>query len=366
MDEGARTVHRLDVSMKGLSYYIPEGRKTNQELIDHFLEYAGASLTEQDRQMVRYSLERKFRFLEIASRSCLKPESNESSVGMSVKVAREAIEKAGLSVYDIDALFFAGVTNPLREPAYSNVIAYLLGMEGTEYFDINDTCNGFMKAIDLAGMYIHAGRAKNVLIVTCESPDEILNGVKSNLSIQTAEDADHLMTMFLAGTGAAAMVIGENTGEKVLHSYCENRSSREWDLSVIAVPAIELPEKKRNLGSVIVESDGMGIASRLIDRMPEFAEKYLLNEGVVSGELRYVFCHQMGRNTTYAIMNKLGMDVKSQLPVSVFGQVGNLACANIPVSLCMAMEKGILQSGDSILLLGSSCGLNLSAVYMTW
>lgn len=366
MSEGLQAIHQLNISMKGLSYYIPEGRKTNEKLIEDFLDYAGAGLSFQNRQMIQHSLKRKFQFLEISSRSCIGEGEDESSVCMSVNVAKEAIERANLNVNDIDLLLFAGVTNPLREPSFSNVIAYQLGLDGKDFFDINDTCNGFMKAIDLAGMYIQTGRAKNVLVVTCECPDEILNGVKSNLQIKSTEEADRLMTMFLAGTGAAAIVVGENNGTRVMHSYCEERGSKEWDLSIISVPAIDLPEKKKNFENVIVQSDGMGISSRLIEKMPVFAEAYLKKVGVLHEELKYVFCHQMGRNTTYAVMKKLRLDIESQLQVSAFKQVGNLACANIPVSLGMAMEKNMLCDGDTFLLLGSSCGLNLSAICMTW
>lgn len=362
----SQSIHQLNLSMKSLSYYVPEGRKSNQEVIDDFLAYAGGDLSKQEQEDIMYGLNRKFRFLETYARSCIIEETGDSSISMSVKVAKEAIQRANLQVSQIDLLLFTGVVNPFREPTYSNMIANQLGLEGKEYYDINDTCNGFMKAIDVASMYIATKRAQNVLVVTCESPAEMLNEIKGNIHISTVQEADQFMTLFLGGTGAAAVVVSENDGHKVLQSYSESRSSKDWDLSIIALPAVKLPEEKGRQNHILVQSDGMRTASKIIEKMPTFVSDYLEKENVDTQSIDYVFSHQIGRNTTYAVLKKLGLDVEHRLPVNKFDQMGNLACANIPVSLGIAMEQNLLQQGNSILLLSSSCGLNIAAMRMLW
>lgn len=359
-------IHQLNVSMKSLSYYVPEGRKNNQEVIDEFLAYAGGDLSKEQKDEVAYGLNRKFRFLETNTRSCIAKGSEDTSIQMSVKVAKEAIRKADLSVSEIDLLLFTGVSNPFREPTYANMIAYQIGLEEKEYYDINDTCNGFMKALDIASMYIATKRAKNVLIVTCESPAEQIDGIKGNIHIHTVQEADQFVPLLLTGTGAAAVVLSENDGQKVMQSYSELRSSKDWDLSLVSVPAIQIPEEKGRHKNIRIYSEGMRTASLIIEKMPTFVLNYFEKENADTQKIDYVFSHQIGRNTTYAVLKKLELDVEHRLPVNKFNELGNLACANVPVSLGIAMDQNILQPGNSLLLLSSSCGLNVAAMRMLW
>ena len=77
---------------------------------------------------------------------------------MAVKAASGALDKAGMNVEQIDCIIASGVTNPFREPSFALVCAKLLGLPAGDYFDINDTCNGFMKSIDVATQYIKTGK----------------------------------------------------------------------------------------------------------------------------------------------------------------------------------------------------------------
>lgn len=361
-----QSIHQLDISIKSLSFYVPQGRLSNQSIIDKFIECNGSKLCKSDQEYLRYALNRKFNFLGIKSRSYSEDLSVDNSVSMGVKVAKDAIVKAGMQVLDIDLMIYAGVCNPFREPTFSNVIASQIGLEGKEYYDINDTCNGFIKAIDIASLYISTNRARNVLILTSECPQEFLDKVNNKMNLENVTMADYYMNYFLVGTGAAAVVLTKNEGERVLHSYSECRSAKNWDLSLLLLPEVALPMRKCNQNSIIVQSDGLKIASQIIKLLPTFVLSYMEHENIETTSIDYVFSHQMGRNTTYAVLKKLRLDDKNKFPISTFEDIGNLACANIPISLGMAMEQNILKKGDLILLLSSSCGLNVSALRMIW
>ena len=44
------------------------------------------------------------------------------------------------------------------------------------------------------------------------------------------------------------------------------------------------------------------------------------------------------------------------------GHLGNTVSASIPLALMDAIEKGLVQRGDKVLLLGTSAGLTLGAI----
>ena len=113
-------------------------------------------------------------------------------------------------------------------------------------------------------------------------------------------------------------------------------------------------------------SDGRKIAASIIRDMPEFVEEFLSQQTTSIEQIRYIFSHQLGRNITFALLNKLKVDIDKVFPVNTFKEYGNMGSANIPIGLGIAEEQGILKPGDSILLLGSSCGIKYTCVNIIW
>lgn len=113
-------------------------------------------------------------------------------------------------------------------------------------------------------------------------------------------------------------------------------------------------------------ADGRGIAAGVIRDMPAFVYRFLDEHKLVKDEISYIFSHQLGRNITNSLLNKLEVQTDKVFPVNTFPDYGNMGSANIPIGLCMAEEQGLLRKGDSILLLGSACGLTYGAAYIVW
>ncbi|WP_410511175.1 3-oxoacyl-[acyl-carrier-protein] synthase III C-terminal domain-containing protein [Paenibacillus sp. BR2-3] len=356
----------LNLSIRALSYYIPKGRMTNEEVVDLFAEKYFQHLPVEDLEQLVYGSKRKLDFLEIQTRSCSVSYSEESSVQMATKVAKEAIIKAGLSVQDIDLLLFVGVCNPFREPSYSIILAHEIGMTAGNYYDINDTCNGFLKAMELASLYIHSGKYRNILIVTSENPLELLEASQFSGKVRNLEEADYKMNLLFAGAGAAAMVLTADNGEKSVQYYGEQRNNTDWELSLYVSPKISMPAARFDEMDFMSWADGRGIAANVIRDMPGFVYEFLDENHIRKDSIDYIFSHQLGRNITNSLLNKLEVRTDKVFPVNTFPENGNMGSANIPIGLCIAEEQGLLGKGDSILLLGSACGLTYAAAYIVW
>lgn len=356
----------MKLSILGLGTCIPSGRLTNDEVVDKYLDDFCKYLNEEDREFLEYSFKRKLEFLEIQTRAYCESYNEENSILMAVKAAKMALEKAQLKAEDIDLLLFTGVCNPFREPTYAIILAELLNIPQVNCYDISDACNGFLKSLELAQLYVSGGKAEKVLVVTSESPFEYLDTVRDNLNVKAVEEADYKMNLLFAGTGAAAMVLSEGNGEKIISDYQEQRSTREWDISFLLSPKITIPSKKFNKMDFVSWGDGRKIAADVIKEMPDFVSSFLKKHEIKKQDIDYIFCHQLGRNITYAILNKIEVEINKVFPENTFRQYGNMGSANIPIGLAIAEEKGLLKKGDSILLLGSSCGIEYTAVHLIW
>jgi 3-oxoacyl-[acyl-carrier-protein] synthase-3 len=353
-----------DVFIKSLGYYIPKGRLTNDDMLKKFEADNAETLAEDRLRVLSRAYKRKFEFLGCKTRSyCIEEEDN--YVDMTVKASMSAIEKANLKPEQIDCFIFSGIGNPFREPTFAMVAAQRLGVNSGDFFDINDTCNGFMKSLEIASLYITSGKYKNVLVITCESPFEFLNGYKSNLKLENEEDANRRFTTMFLGAGAAAMVLS-NTGDgRIIKHQAEKKETENWDTSWLTLPNVYTPENRYGRSVTGFWTDARGIASAVTKEQPKFVKDTLNEWDMTLDNIDYIFMHQLGNNITFSTLSQLDVP-REKAPVNTFNDFGNMAGANIPICLAIAEEQGILKSGQSILLMGSGAGITYSVAHIIW
>lgn len=357
----------MSISILGMGYSIPEGVLDNKSIIERYIDALGKNLNKDDKEFLRYSIEKKLEFLRIERRHYCRLGSHENSVSLAVDAAEKAIKNANIPIEEIDAVICTGVTNPFREPTFATVIAHMIGLKTANVFDISDTCNGFMKCIELTDLYLNSNSAKNVLVVACENGISALDNKKSVLEVDNVDEADYKVSSLFAGTSAAAAVYTKATDSKKVLFYEEYRSFDEWDSSVSMFPKVNMePFSRMSKHSNVFWSDGRKIASKIISDMPDFINEVLDKHGINKDKIKYVFTHQLGRNVTFSVLNSIKLDKEKMFPVNTFVKYGNMGSCNIPIAIEIANEKGLLEAGDEILLLSSACGLTFSVSYVIW
>jgi len=354
-----------DVFINSMSYYVPKGRISNSEIIDWFREENQDSFDKEQLDDISYGCQRKLEFLGSEYRSHCLENIGESSTSMAIKTATEAMDKSGLSPDEIDLLIFSAVSNPFREPSYSIFLAAQLGIKNGDFFDINDTCNGFLKSMELASLYIKSGTYNNALIITSEAPYELSKKIKPVLKVDNEKDVDNIISYLFLGSGSAAMVLS-NTGEqRKIINYHQEKNSKDWDATIFINPSIKIPETRFGKNNSRILADGRHISSTIIKEMPKFIDNGLKKMHIGPDSIDFAFIHQLGDNITFATIDKIGLS-RDKLPINTFRNFGNLACANIPVCLGIAEENDLLKPGNSVLLFSSSCGISYSMAHIKW
>jgi 3-oxoacyl-[acyl-carrier-protein] synthase III len=348
-----------EIHIKSVAHYVPAGRLTNEEVLTRVSRANGRTLSSDELELLLYGSGRKFDFLGIRTRSvCL---DGDNTVTMAVAAGQAALRKADLPAAGIECLIATGVSNPYREPSFAAVIARQLGVESADFFDVNDTCNGFLKAIDVASQYLKTGRYRNILIVTSENPYETAAGFGIDYAIGSMAEADNRFSILTVGCGAAAMVLGTDGDGKVIIDYKEKRETANWNASLFTVPGVYLPDAAHGNTSPGVWTDARLVSARVIREIPGFILEALGRWNMTLDDISLILMHQLGNNVTYATLDLLRAD-RGKAPVNTFNEFGNMASANIPVSLSLAEERGLIKKGDNVLLVSSACGLSYSLV----
>jgi 3-oxoacyl-[acyl-carrier-protein] synthase-3 len=354
-----------DVHINSIGYYIPAGRLSNDEVMARIREANENRLGKEDLELLLYGNRRKFEFLGIRTRSCCREEDGDNTVTMALKAARAALKRTEMPGDGVDCLIVSGVSNPFREPSFALALARQLDIACGDFFDINDTCNGFMKSMDVARQYIGTGKYGNVLLVTSENPYEIARGMGIDYALRDMSEADTTFSTLLVGSGAAAVVLSAKGSGKRIVDYREKRGTADWDASVLTIPGICLSGSKLGPRSPGVRTDARLVSAQVIKGVPDFTAEALDQWGMKIADFQLIVMHQLGDNVTFATLDKLHAG-REKAPVNTFRECGNMAAANIPINLAIAEEQGRVRGGDSVLLLSSACGISYSLMHVKW
>jgi 3-oxoacyl-[acyl-carrier-protein] synthase-3 len=354
-----------DIRIQSIGYYIPDGRITNEEILKKVKSANEKRLNQEDLDLVLYSCGRKFDFLGIKSRSFSNNLQEDNFTSMAVKAGKKAIALSGQGAENIDAVVLSGISNPYREPSGACIVAKMLGLSGVDHFDINDTCNGFLKAIEIAGLYILNKGYRKVLVVTAECPGELEQGLGLSLAIDSADEIDNRLSGLIIGAGAAAAIIEPGEGKRTILRYRNGKESEHWDSSLIRIPHTIMPPTKYGRSIDGFWADARGMSAELIKGSPSFVIDCLDAWKIDMLSIKHLLLHQLGNNITFAILDKLALPHEIA-PINTFSEFGNMGTVNIPVNFAIAEERGIFKKDELILLLNSACGFTYSCALIKW
>uniref|UniRef100_UPI003515F995 beta-ketoacyl-ACP synthase 3 n=1 Tax=Nioella sp. TaxID=1912091 RepID=UPI003515F995 len=118
---------------------------------------------------------------------------------LGIAAARAALDNAGLTADDIDAVIVATSTPDLTFPSVATMIQSGLGMTRGFAFDVQAVCAGFIYALSTANAYILSGQADRVLVIGAETFSRIM-------------DWTDRTTCVLFGDGAGALILEAQDG----------------------------------------------------------------------------------------------------------------------------------------------------------
>ncbi|WP_456306027.1 thiolase family protein, partial [Komagataeibacter europaeus] len=100
---------------------------------------------------------------------------NDTAVSMATEAARRALEYAGATPADVDAVIVATSTPDQAFPSTAVRVQAGLGMSSGFGFDLAAACSGFIYALSMADSLIRSGQARSALVIGSEVYSRILD-----------------------------------------------------------------------------------------------------------------------------------------------------------------------------------------------
>lgn len=288
-----------------------------------------------------------------------KGDGNSTSV-MGAKASRIAIERAGLTPYDIDMIVFATLSPDMYFPGGGVEIQEMLEMRTIPALDVRNQCSGFIYALSIADQYIKIGMCKHVLVIGSENHSGGLDMTTRGRGVSV-----------IFGDGAGAVVVSEsednNRGILSTHLHSEGKYKKELMLEGPStgywVPEIMADNPQENI-PYYPYMNGQFVFKHAVVRFSEVIQEGLEANGFKTSDIDMLIPHQANLRISQFIQHKLKLS-----DAQVFNNIqkyGNTTAASIPIALTEAWEKGKINKGDLVVLAAFGSGFTWASAVIRW
>jgi 3-oxoacyl-[acyl-carrier-protein] synthase-3 len=315
----------------GTGSMLPSRRVTNAQLA---VELAGRGVETSDEWIVART--------GIKARHFADAETPVSDLALIA--CRHALEAAGRRADEIDLIIVATSTPDMIFPSTACILQAKLGASGCPAFDVQAVCSGFVYALTVADSLIRTGAASRALVVGAEVFSRIL-------------DFNDRGTCVLFGDGAGAVVLEASDQPGILATdwHADGRH-----VGVLCVPGTVTGGKAT--GDPLLRMDGQAVFKLAVGVLEETARAVLAKAGRSEADIDWLIPHQANIRIMQSTAKRLKLPAE-KLVVTV-DEHGNTSAASIPLALDVAVRRGDIARGDTVMLEGVGGGFTWGAVLL--
>jgi 3-oxoacyl-[acyl-carrier-protein] synthase-3 len=279
---------------------------------------------------------------------------DESVAMLSCQASLRALEQAGHTAQDIDAIVLATATPDRLLPSTACDLQALLGANKAAAFDISAACPGFLFAIGVAEGLIASGLGEVVLVVGAEK-------------LSTITDFQDRSTAILFGDGAGAAVIrrSNGNGRGILSTFLKSDGTLAPLLYRPGGGAVDpISEKVVCERSHYMKMAGREVFKAAVLTMAEACDEAMRRAGVAAEEIDLLIPHQANIRIIEATAKHAGIPM-DKVMVNV-DRYGNTSSASIPLALDQAISEGRIREGSLLLLVAFGAGFTWGSSVIRW
>ena len=300
----------------------------------------------------------------------------EGSAELGIRAARAALESAGRTVGDIDAIVFATMTPNHFFPGNGPVMQAEMGFpESIPTFDIRQQCSGFLYGLDLADSLIRSGKYGRILLIGSDvhTPfmpwdngwEMTIGGEQREISAQEyAANTAIRDRAVLFGDGAGAVVVeGRDDGPGgVIASRLYTNGANIETLYVRGVGFRFRPFVTREQidnGDSIPVMEGREVFKQAVSKMPEAVRAVCKEAGVEVPEIDLLLIHQANLRIVEAVGKQLGLPPE-KVPHNI-ERYGNTTAGTLPILYHECVGDGRIRAGMLVCFTALGSGLHWGA-----
>ncbi|MBI1389200.1 MAG: beta-ketoacyl-ACP synthase III [bacterium] len=267
---------------------------------------------------------------------------------LATAAARQALDGAGISAEDVDAILVATISGDYPWPATACLVQHKLGAKPVMAYDLSAACTGYLYGLSQASAFIESGKFKNILLIGVDMLTKTLDWTDRN-------------TCVLFGDGAGATVIqAREGGEGVIDTILgADGSSAELLYQPAGGSRIPISAEAVEAGKHHLFMNGREIFKQAVRVMAQTIADLLQRSGKTADDVTVVIPHQANIRILEAVADRIGVGM-DRFFINIH-KYGNTSAATIPMALHEARQEGRLKTGDLAVMVSFGGGLTWGA-----
>jgi len=283
----------------------------------------------------------------------------ESGVDLAVHACKQAVEKAGLTMDDIDFIIYATLSPDYTFPGNGCFLQErLFGDRTIGALDVRNQCSGFIYGLVAADSFIKTGLYNHVLLVGTEVHSTGLDFTRNGRDVTV-----------LFGDGAGAVVVGPapegHPGIMASALHSEGKHARElWLEAPASAQNPRISHEVLDQGRQYPKMNGRVVFKHAVTRMVEVSHEVLAKAKRTTADVALFLPHQANLRINQMVASHLG--IPEEKMVNTIDWTGNTTAATIPICMCEAVKQGRLKANDLVLLTAFGSGFTWAATLLVW
>ncbi len=275
-------------------------------------------------------------------------DKSQTTSDLACNAAVKAIEKAKISVDDIDLIIVATISPDAPMPSTACYLQKKLKATNAVAFDISAACSGFIYGVSIAKAFITSGMYKRVLLVGVEALSRVTDWTDRN-------------TCVLFGDGAGAMIFEASETENDIISTYLGTDGTHTDILNIPAGGSAIPTTKETVEQKLhfVKMLGKEVFKVAVSKMALAVNKAQELAGLTDKDIDLYIPHQANIRIIEAVAKKAGV-TNEKVYINVH-KYGNMSAATTIVALDEAYQEGKIKKGNFVELVAFGAGLTWGA-----
>jgi 3-oxoacyl-[acyl-carrier-protein] synthase-3 len=277
---------------------------------------------------------------------------------ISAQTAEKTLAASGVDRRHIGFLAHGSVCRDQLEPATANFVHHELKLpNGALVFDVSNACLGLLNGMLMLANMIELGQVRAGIVVGTEMGRDLVEGTIDTLLAApdlTKQEVKLAFASLTIGSGSAAVVLCDRklsqTGRRLLGGvFGADTSSHELCAGGVAAETHGDDRPRMQTDSEALLHAGVNLAESTWADLKRAL-------GWNNQSVQKAFTHQVGRAHRKLLYERLGLDLAIDFSTVEF--LGNTGAAALPLTAALGIERGHVQPGDNVALLGIGSGLN--------
>jgi len=337
----------MKAKVTAIDFALPAGVLTSEDLAREYPDWSVEKIEEKTGISKRHFVQ-----------------ADECASDLGVEAAKRLFARGAIAPEDVDYLVYCTQSPDYFLPATACVMQDRLGIPVTAgAIDFNQGCSGFVYGLGLAKGLIETGQAHNVLLITAETYSKFIHpGDKS------------VRTLF-GDAGAATLVSGVESSHETVGPFVYGTDGRGARNLIVPTGGSRTPRKEET--SIVREDEhgnlrsednlymnGSEVFTFTLLSVPKAVKALLEKVALGMEDIDLFVFHQANRFMLEHLRKKI--KIPEEKFILAYEDFGNTVSSTIPIALREAQERGKLQAGMRVMLVGFGVGYSWGATIIEW